>query len=147
MSVKSIAHALGYSAWLVKEIFAAGFAATVAAFKPSSGLSPIIIYYPLRVTTDWELFWFSTSITATPGTLSLGFRHDPDRPGHKVLLVQAAFGADPVEQIEGLKDMEEKLKPSVSRIALDPADVLWQPYKDLGPDQPPRDLPPAERLD
>lgn len=147
MSVKGIGHAIGYSAWLVKEIFAAGFAATAAAFKPNPGLDPIIIYYPLRVTRDWDLFWFSTSITATPGTLSLGFRHDPDRPGHKTLLVQAAFGSDPEEQIAGLMDMEQRIKPSVAKTPLNPADIPWQPYKDLGPDQPPRDLPPAERLD
>ncbi|QPK83384.1 monovalent cation/H+ antiporter subunit E [Corynebacterium qintianiae] len=147
MSLHGIGHTLGYAAWLVKEIFAAGFAAVAAAFKPQAGIRPVIIYYPLRITTDWELFWFSTSITATPGTLSLGFRHNPDLPGQKVLIVQAVFGADPVGLVEGLMDMEERLKPSVADIQLDPASVEWQPYRDLGPDQPPRDLPPAERLD
>lgn len=147
MALRGIRHGIGYAAWLVKEIFSAGFTATVAAFSPDAGIRPIMIYYPLRVSSDWDLFWFSTSITATPGTLSLGFRHDPDRPGKKMLLVQAVFGGDPVAQIEGLIDMEEHLKPSVAEEPLDPAAVEWTSYRDLGPDTPPSDLPPAERLD
>ena len=147
MALNGIGHALGYGAWIIKEIFSAGFSASLAAFKPDSGMNPIIIFYPLRVSSDWERFWFSTSITATPGTMSIGFRHNPRGEGRRILLVQAVFGGDPRAQIEGLMEMEERLAPHVATIPLDPDTVVWRPYHDLGPDQPPRNLPPAERLD
>lgn len=144
MALKSIGHALGYGAWLIKEIFSAGTTAAIAAFSPDSGLHPIVIVYPLRVTTEWQRFWLSTSITATPGTMSIGFRRDPAGSERMYLLVQAAFGKDPIAQIEGIMDMEQRLCPSAADTPLDPATVEWTPYSDRGPV---RDAPPAERLD
>lgn len=139
-------HAIGYTFWIIKEIFKAGFAAVGAAFRPHSGLQPVIIYYPLRLRTDWEIFWFSTSITVTPGTLSLGLRHRTDEDADDVLIVQAAFGADPVDVIAGLADMEEHVNPAVKAIPLDPARVAWEPYEDLGAPNTGH-VPPAERMD
>ncbi|MCQ4614138.1 monovalent cation/H+ antiporter subunit E [Corynebacterium pseudogenitalium] len=139
-------HGVGYTAWLIKEIFAAGFSAAAAAFKPNTGLDPIIIYYPLRLTTDWQIFWYSTSITVTPGTLSLGLRYPAQEDGPIVLLVQAAFGSDPLDQIAGLIDMEERINPAVKATPLDPASIGWDPYVDLG-DPDDHTLPPAERMD
>lgn len=147
MSVKSVAHAVRYGAWIIKEIFAAGLSTSIAAFSPDPGIRPIVIFYPLRVTTDWERFWFSTSITATPGTMSIGFRHDPEGTELKYLLVQAVFGGDPVELIEGLVDMENRVAPRVAEIPLDPRTVQWREYHDRGRTESPADLPPAERLD
>ena len=62
---------IAYTFWIIKEIFAAGLHATVAAFRPNSGLRPVVIYYPLRVHTDWEIFWFTTSITVTPAGVTV----------------------------------------------------------------------------
>lgn len=149
-ALKSFGHAIGYSAWLIKEIYAAGIDATIAAFKPDSGLRPCVIFYPLRVHTDWDRFWFSTSITATPGTLSLGFRHAASESGSDLLIVQAAFGDDPLAVIEDLADMEERLKPELKDTPIDASQVLWKPYKHLGPDLDhahAENLPAAERMD
>lgn len=149
-ALKSFGHAIGYSAWLIKEIYAAGIDATIAAFKPDSGLRPCVIFYPLRVHTDWDRFWFSTSITATPGTLSLGFRHAASENGSDLLIVQAAFGDDPLEVIEDLADMEERLRPELKDTPIDASQVLWKPYKHLGPDLDhahAENLPAAERMD
>ena len=139
-------HAITYTGWIIKEIFAAGIDATVAAFKPHSGLEPVIIFYRLRVESDWDIFWFATSITATPGTLSMGLRH-PATPGEPIiLLVQAVFGSDPQDIIAGLADMEEHLRPSLRNRPLDPETVEWEPYVDPGPDNSGA-VPPAERMD
>ncbi|AKK10177.1 monovalent cation/H+ antiporter subunit E [Corynebacterium uterequi] len=109
-------HAIVYIAWLIKEIFAAGFAVAARALRPDIGFTPMVVRYPLRVTSDWEIFWFSTSITATPSTLSLGLR-EPARPGDpRILLVQDAFGDDPAEITRGLADMEVRLAPHVAGI-------------------------------
>lgn len=142
-----IAHAIGYTGWIIREIFAAGFDATVAAFKPNSGLEPVIIFYPLRVESDWDIFWFSTSITVTPGTLSLGLRHRTHTDGPEVLIVQAAFGSDPEDIIAGLADMEEHVNPKVKDAPLDPASVLWEPYEVLEAEAGSVEVPPAERMD
>lgn len=144
MGNNGIGHAVGYTFWIIKEIFLAGLSASVAAFKPNAGLEPVMIFYPLRVTTDWDIFWFSTSITVTPGTLSLGLRHRTAPGEPEVLIVQAAFGTDPQEIIAGLADMEEHINPQVKATPLDPATVAWEPYT---PNGAAADTPPAERMD
>ena len=106
-------HGVRYAVWIIKEIFVAGFDAVAAAFNPRAQLEPIVIYYPLRVHTDWEVFWFTTSITATPGTLSMGLR-EPVREGlPRIVLVQAVMGDDPASIMADLADMEERLAPHV----------------------------------
>lgn len=145
--LKNIGHCIGYAAWLIKEIFSAGFSTATAAFKPNTGLDPIIIYYPLRLKTDWQIFWFSTSITVTPGTLSLGLRYPTKHGDPTLLMVQAAFGADPEDQIAGLIDMEEHVNPAVKATPLSINDVAWDPYVDLGDPDDPANLPAAERMD
>mgnify|MGYP002712123683 FL=1 len=144
--MRGFIHGIGYGAWLIKEIFVAGFDAVGKAFNPAAKIEPIVIYYPLRINTDWDVFWFTTSITATPGTLSMGLRH-PITPGGPItLLVQAAFGSDPEDVIASLADMEEHLNPSVSERPIDPANVAWEPYVDHGPDRDDDTVPPAERM-
>ncbi|GAB2502610.1 putative monovalent cation/H+ antiporter subunit E [Corynebacterium atrinae] len=105
-----------YILWLIKEIFSAGYQVAWAGLRPAAGYDPVIVRYPLRVTSDWQIFWFSTSITATPSTLSLGLR-EPAEPGApRILLVQAAFGSDPAEVMASLADMEERMAPHVKSI-------------------------------
>lgn len=128
--MKTILHGIGYFFWIVKEIIVAGFSTAFAALRPNSGIDPVIIYYPLRIDGDWELFWFSTSVTATPSTLAFGFRENVgDKP--RVMLVQAAFGSNPEEIVAGLADMEEHIAPRVKNTPIDPAQVLWEPYEDF----------------
>ncbi|GAB3696514.1 monovalent cation/H+ antiporter subunit E [Corynebacterium nasicanis] len=109
-------HVLIYIPWLIKEIFVAGFQVAWAGFRPDAGYDPVVVRYPLRVRSEWQIFWFTTSITATPSTLSLGLRA-PEHAGEPhILLVQAAFGADPADVVAGLADMEERMAPHVKSI-------------------------------
>lgn len=109
-------HVLIYIPWLVKEIFVAGLQVAWAALRPAAGYDPVIVRYPLRVTTDWQIFWLTTSVTATPSTLSLGLR-EPEAPGQpRILLVQAAFGSDPADVVAGIADMEFRMAPHVRGI-------------------------------
>lgn len=125
-------HAIGYFFWIVKEILVSGFSTAATAFKRDPGLEPVVIYYPLRLTGEWELFWFSTSITATPSTLAMGFREPAVEGGPRILLVQSAFGRDVHDVIEGLIDMEEHVSPAVASTPLDAASVDWEPYVPKG---------------
>lgn len=113
-TLKKILHYGGYAAWLAKEIMSAGLTTASLVFRKDA-IHPVILHYPLRVTSDWDIFWFSTSITATPGTLSLGLRH-PARPGEPVtLLVHAVEGSNPEEVFTSLADMEARLNPEVAQ--------------------------------
>lgn len=104
-----------YIPWLIKEILVAGFTVATGALRRDGGFQPIVLRYPLRVSSDWHLFWFSTSITATPGTLSMGFRELPD--GTRLLLVHAIDGSDPEGVYADLAEMEERLAPHVKGLA------------------------------
>ena len=109
-------HVIFYIPWLIKEIFVSGFTLAFASFKRDTGYRPVIVRYPLRVTSAWQIFWFSTSITATPGTLSLGLR-EPTREGNpRIVVVQAVMGSDPAEVVAGLADMEQRMAPHVKEI-------------------------------
>lgn len=113
MSIMSVA---AYVPWLIKEIFVSGASLALDAFKKDPGYKPLIIRYPLRITTAWELFWFTSSITATPGTLSVGLR-EPTREGNpRIVIVQAVQGSDPSDVCASLADMEERLAPHVKGI-------------------------------
>ena len=109
-------HILKYIPWLIKEIFAAGFNVAFSAMSPGLAFTPAVVRYPLRITNKWDIFWFSTSITATPSTLSLGLREPSDPGGPHILLVQDAFGSDLAETVRSLAEMEERLNPSVKGI-------------------------------
>ncbi|MDU6478851.1 MAG: Na+/H+ antiporter subunit E, partial [Corynebacterium kroppenstedtii] len=65
-------HVLRYGTWLVEQVLLATWSIIVDANKRRSEIDPIIVAYPLRVQTDREVGLFTTSITMTPGTLSLG---------------------------------------------------------------------------
>ncbi|SQG63836.1 monovalent cation/H+ antiporter subunit E [Corynebacterium renale] len=123
-------HVIGYALWLIKEIFVAGFGlAFTAVFRPGN-IDPCVVRYPLRVTSDWQLYWFSSSITVTPGTLSLGFREPTEPGGPRYLLVQAVEGSDPAAVVESLADMEARLAPSVRDVPVGAWSVDKQ-YEDL----------------
>lgn len=102
-------HLLKFIPWLISQIVVGAAVIVWDAFSLRSNVEPVVVSYPLRVTKDRDIFWFSTCITITPGTLSVGIRDDR-------LLVQAVYGADPAEVLAGLADMEERLVPSVKDI-------------------------------
>lgn len=111
--MKTAVNSVIYAFWLIKEIFVAGFSLAMESFKPKNNYHPVVVRYPLRVTSAWEIFWFTSSITATPGTLSLGLR-EPVREGlPRIVLVQAVMGDDPASIVADLADMEERLAPHV----------------------------------
>lgn len=112
-----IIHDVRYSTWLIGQVIVGAFVIVFDVIRVRSQMHPAVVEYPLRVRSDWELAAFSTSITMTPGTLSLGFK-DVDESGcPRVLLVHAVYGADPDEVIAGLADMEERLAPHVKEVA------------------------------
>lgn len=109
-------HVVTYILWFIKEIFVSGFQLAACSFKADTGYHPVIVRYPLRVTSSWELFWLTSSITATPGTLSLGLREPPREGLPRIVIVQAVLGDDPAEVLAGIAEMEERLAPHVKEL-------------------------------
>ncbi|APT83862.1 monovalent cation/H+ antiporter subunit E [Corynebacterium aquilae DSM 44791] len=106
-------HAVGYGVWLFGQVYVGAWEILRRTLKPSVGYCPVVVRYPLRVRSQKLIAAFSTSITMTPGTMSIGLR-DPDAEGvPRTLLVHAVFGEDPDEVLAGLRDMEERLAPEI----------------------------------
>ncbi|MBN9643758.1 monovalent cation/H+ antiporter subunit E [Corynebacterium mendelii] len=109
-------NAITYLFWLIGQVFAGAIAIAVDICRKETKMEPVMVEYPLRVTKDWQIAAFTTSITMTPGTLSCG-TIPPDNEGEPtILLVQAVYGHDPAEVIAGLADMEQRLAPSIADV-------------------------------
>lgn len=65
-------HNLKYLSWLAGQIVLAAGAVIIDAPRRRTQLDPAVVAYPLRVTSPQAIGAFTTSITVTPGTLSLG---------------------------------------------------------------------------
>ncbi|WP_233195538.1 monovalent cation/H+ antiporter subunit E [Corynebacterium sp. 13CS0277] len=100
---------VGYGLWLFGQVYVGAWDILKRTVRRDMGYCPIVVEYPLRVRSPRLIAALSTSITMTPGTMSIGLRA-PDADGvPTVLLVHAVFGADPDEVIAGLRDMENRL--------------------------------------
>lgn len=102
--------------WLIGQIFIAGWTLAADAWTGSKKVDPCVVHYPLRVSRPWQLAVLSTSITVTPGTLSIGF-HEGE--AGTTLQVHAVHGSDPASVLADIADMEEHLDPAVADIAQD----------------------------
>lgn len=109
-------HLLTFGPWLVGQIFLSGFHVVASALKKETPFHPVVIRYPLRVTKEWQIAALSTCITMTPSTLSLGLREPRTEGAPMVLLIQAAFGSDPVEVFESIAEMEDRMAPHTRSI-------------------------------
>lgn len=124
--------ALQYSGWLGAEIVKGALTIARDAFTPGTAISPAIIELPLRCVTDLEVSLMASSITITPGTVTLGIAAARGETP-PTLFVHAIYGQDPEEVRAGLIDMEQHL-------------LAMTRGKDApGPDDPPRPTaaPPA----
>jgi multicomponent Na+:H+ antiporter subunit E len=99
---------IGYVAWVAKEIVVGALDIAKDAVTPGVAMDPAIVQLPLRCHTDLEVSLMASSITITPGTVTLGVAAaDGDSPA--TLFVHAIYGSDADEVLEGLRDMEDRL--------------------------------------
>lgn len=141
--LRSVIHAAVYSTWLVTQIIKESLIMAKDTFTTGRNIAPVILYYPLRITSEWDIAALIASITMTPGTLALGITGpkevDNDAEAGKFnprdaaatgprefrthglprvqrfLAVHAMYGADPQELIHSLAIMEAKLAPEVKQ--------------------------------
>lgn len=137
-------HVPGYIAWLVLQVLLAASAVIVDNLRPRQRQRPVLVGMPLRVSTEAELAWLSTSITMTPATLVCGIRN-VGKPGTgegaaadgepgKMFIVHAIFGADLDELFDSLYDMEERMAPRVRDLPRPRGFVFDEYDKDVHPD-------------
>lgn len=115
-------HAILYVCWLVGQILDAAWLVIRDTLTGSKRVCPVVVHYPLRLRKDSHITALASSITITPGTMSIGLREDA------TLLVHAVYGSNPREVLESIADMEQRLVPSVAEIPhdLDAAEKLTQ---------------------
>lgn len=85
--------AAAYAGFLLWQIVLSALKVTRAILSPGDRSAPAIVAVPLRVTSPAELVILASSITLTPGTMSVETGTAPD--GGRVLFVHALFGQDP----------------------------------------------------
>lgn len=64
---------LGYAVWLIGQIVVANLSVLVLVFRPNlkQHITPTVYRFKTRLTDDFAKFVFATSITLTPGTITI----------------------------------------------------------------------------
>ncbi len=95
----------GFIAW---EVVTGTVTVAMDAFTPGKRATPMIVEYPLRGDTDVEIAIMASSITITPGTITIGIapalEHAPAS-----LFVHSMYSANREELLGDLHTMESKL--------------------------------------
>jgi multicomponent Na+:H+ antiporter subunit E len=101
-------HSLSYLAFITREVVTGALTVALDTFTPGSRVTPMIVEYPLECSTDAEITLMASSITITPGTLTIGIAPAAERTP-PTLYVHSMYGADRADTVAGLQDMERRL--------------------------------------
>ena len=97
-----------YGAWLAGEVIRGALRIGADVVTPGLRMSPAIVALPLHCETDLEISTMASSITITPGTITIGIApRNGDSP--PTLYVHALYGEDRDALVEELRDMERRL--------------------------------------
>lgn len=99
---------LPYGAWLTGEIVKGAFDVAKDALLPGVDMQPAILELPLRCSTDLEISLMASSITITPGTITVGIASAAGTTP-PTLYVHAIYAHDPEEIRTGLRHMEDRV--------------------------------------
>lgn len=129
--LRQIWYSLVYVVWLAWQVPLQTLRLGRDVFSPGLSVSPSIVEFPLRARTTFEAAAMESSITITPGTLTLGIVDaSEDRP--KSLFVHFLYAHTHETAVAELEDMESRLLRATrgcATSALEP----WQPPSALGP--------------
>ena len=101
-------YALGYVLWLAAEVLRQAVHLARDVLTPGLAVSPSIIEFPLRASSRLEVAAIESSITITPGTLTLGVFTREDGSG-KSLFVHFLYAHDHEAAVGELEAMEARL--------------------------------------
>ena len=97
---------VAYSTWLGVQIVKGSLDVARDAVLPGVDMQPAILELPLRCTTDLEVSVMASSITITPGTITVGIAGAAGSTP-PTLYVHAIYAADPEAVRADLRDMED----------------------------------------
>lgn len=97
-----------YGVWLALEVVRGAVRIGVDVVTPGLRVSPAIVALPLHCETDLEISVMASSITITPGTITVGIApRTGDSP--PTLYVHALYGDDRDSVVADLREMEHRL--------------------------------------
>jgi multicomponent Na+:H+ antiporter subunit E len=103
-------YAVLYLGYIVVEITRGAANVARDAFTPGLGSRPQIVELPLRCRTDMEITLLASSITITPGTMTVGIAPAaPDGSSPPCLYVHGMYADDRQDLLDSLRDMERRL--------------------------------------
>lgn len=118
--------ALVYAGWIGGEIVKGALTIARDVATPGTAMSPAVVELPLRCVTDLEISLMASSITITPGTVTLGIAAaEGETP--PTLFVHAIYGQDADELRADLRDMEQRLLTMTRGKAAPPGDEPPRP--------------------
>jgi len=103
---RRVGRTIEYVLWLIGQIALSTWQVTVALVMPGRVLTPGIVAVPLRSTHPAEIILLATSVTLTPGTISVETGHDA--AGQRVLFVHALLLDDPEALRASIRDDMER---------------------------------------
>lgn len=101
-------HGLRYAGFITWEVLAGAVTVAIDAFTPGRGTTPMIVELPLRCATDFEITTMASSITITPGTITVGIT-PATGPAPASLFVHSMYTEEREQVLAGLHDMERRL--------------------------------------
>lgn len=99
---------IAYAAFIFREVVLGSARVARTAFSSAHPLTPAIVEFPLRCSTDAEVTIMASSITITPGTLVVGIASATETEP-PTLFVHSVFDDDRDSILAGLHDMETRL--------------------------------------
>ena len=93
-------HVPGYIAWLVLQVLIAATAIIVDNLRPRQRQHPELVAMPLRVSSEAEIAWLSTSITMTP--VNIGPIHIEGVQGMRMVVFSIILMVVVIVRKEGL---------------------------------------------
>jgi multicomponent K+:H+ antiporter subunit E len=97
---------LEYVAVVTWDIVIANLQVAALILGPASRLRPAFVRVPLDLRTDFAVTVLASTVTLTPGTVSVGF--DDDGAGRRVLVVHALRCLDAGEMARTIKERYER---------------------------------------
>jgi multicomponent Na+:H+ antiporter subunit E len=97
-----------YAAWLAAEVVRGALVLARDVVTPGAAMSPAIVELPLRCHTDLEISLMASSVTITPGTVTIGVAA-ADGGTPPTLFVHAIYGKDADQVVGSLRDMEDRV--------------------------------------
>jgi len=97
---------LEYLTVVTWDIVIANLQVAVLILGPPSRLRPAFVRVPLDLRTDFAITVLASTVTLTPGTVSVGF--EDDRDGRRVLVVHALRCLNAGELVQTIKQRYER---------------------------------------